>query len=62
MLLIRTILLLVNPQAKPCDLNTVIIIIILLFCEFFTPTLADGFLLMLEWQQVFKSSGDLSVF
>ena len=38
----------------------IIIIIILLFWEFFTPTLADGFSLEFEWQQVSSSLQDSS--
>ena len=40
--------------------SIIIIIIILLLWEFFTPTLADGFSLDFEWQQVPSSLLDSS--
>ena len=41
-------------------LPTSIIIIIIIFWEFFTPALADGFSLDFEWQQVSSSLQDPS--
>ena len=40
--------------------SSIIIIIILLISEFFTPALADGFPLESEWQQVSSSLQDSS--